>query len=145
MNHFHFLTYSKSTIVPEKFSGDLRVMLRSYARAINIQENRTGSLFQQHTKIKPLEAESHTMTPSHSMTNPQPEDQYPFTCFHYIHQNPVKAKPVRRMEDWEMSSFQDYAGLRNGSLCNKQIAHEFLEMPVSPKRFINQSYKVKIE
>ncbi|MEX0813643.1 MAG: hypothetical protein WD048_15600 [Chitinophagales bacterium] len=163
-NHFHWLCYSKSNIAGEKFSNDLRVMLRSYARAINKQEDRIGSLFQQHSKIKPLEfpggnVSSDTMTRSHSITGnrkistPQSRattldldniNQYPFTCFHYIHQNPLKAGLVKKMEDWEMSSFRDYAGIRNGKLCNKSIASKYLYIPDNPKEFIKQSYDVKI-
>ncbi|PZF73973.1 hypothetical protein DN068_06445 [Taibaiella soli] len=40
---------------------------------------------------------------------------------HYIHQNPIRAGLVNRLEDWEYSSFKDYAGLRNGTLCNKEM------------------------
>jgi len=29
------------------------------------------------------------------------------------------------MEDWEYSSFKDYACLRNDSLCNKQLAIKY--------------------
>ncbi len=34
-NHFHILAYTKSDIDHEKFSEDLKIMLRSYTRAIN--------------------------------------------------------------------------------------------------------------
>lgn len=142
-NHFHLLVYSRPNVVPGYFSNDLRVMLRSYTRSVNNQEKRTGSLFQQHTKIKRLEEvdSSHTITSSHSMTGN--DDDYPFNCFHYIHQNPVKAGLVKRMEDWEMSSFRDFAGLRNDSICNKELAYELLEIPKSTDLFIDQSYKLQ--
>lgn len=142
-NHFHFLVYTKENITKDKFSNDLRVMLRSYTRAINKQECRTGSLFQQHTKMKALdvEGENHTMTQSHSMTG-QSIDDYPITCFHYIHQNPMKAGLVHNMEDWEMSSFQDYTIKRKNTLCNKQIAYKFLEIPETPVLFIELSYQI---
>ena len=32
---------------------------------------------------------------------------------------------VREMEEWEFSSARDYAGLRNGTLVNKERANEF--------------------
>ena len=142
-NHFHLLVYSRSNVVPGHFSNDLRVMLRSYTRAVNNQEKRTGSLFQQHTKIKPLQKvdSSHTMTQSHSMTGN--DNDYPFICFHYIHQNPVKAGLVKRMENWEMSSFRDFAGLKNDSICNKELAYELLEIPESTDLFMDQSYKLQ--
>ena len=137
-NHFHFMVYAKPNIIPERCSNDLRVMLRSYTRAINIQENRTGSLFQQNTKVKPLDDED-----SHGMTT-NPLKDYPFICFHYLHQNPMKAGLVKRMEDWEMSSFKEYAQPDNNSLCNKTLAYQLLEIPENADQFIRQSYTVQI-
>jgi putative transposase len=54
-----------------------------------------------------------------------PEDDYPQVCFNYIHNNPVKAKLVQKVEEWEFSSAMDYAGLRKGKLINKKTAAEF--------------------
>lgn len=45
---------------------------------------------------------------------------YAVTAFHYIHQNPMQAKLVKKMETWEFSSFRDYTGFRNGDLCKKK-------------------------
>jgi len=33
---------------------------------------------------------------------------------------------VKRHQDWEFSSFNDYTGLRNGNLINKEIAFELM-------------------
>lgn len=104
-NHFHFMVQSMMNINQIKFSHDLKIMLRSYTRAINNQENRSGSLFQQNTKIKSLENGGGINS-----------DDHPFTCFHYIHQNPMKAGLVSRMEEWEMSSFKDYVESRSDSI-----------------------------
>ncbi len=43
-------------------------------------------------------------------------------CFSYIHQNPVAAGLVKHPGDWQFSSYLDYAGLRNGNLCNNKLA-----------------------
>ena len=40
----------------------------------------------------------------------------------YIHNNPVAATLVQNKCDWEFSSAQDYALIRNGTLVNKQMA-----------------------
>ena len=44
------------------------------------------------------------------------------------------------MEDWEYSSFKDYAGLRNGSLCNKELAvkHCYYQKDI----FLTESYQI---
>ncbi|WP_460541171.1 transposase [Echinicola sediminis] len=136
-NHFHFLINTKESFRQSGFSNDLMIMLRSYTRAINKQLGRTGSLFAQNTKIKLLE--THGMTQSHAMSSTN-ADTYPFVCFHYIYQNPIRAGLVNRMEHWEMSSFQDYAGFRNGSLCHKELAYQLLDLPSNPIHFIRESY-----
>ncbi len=119
-NHFHFMVSTFNNFDEEKFSNGFRILLSSYTKAINLQESRSGSLFQQNTKAKCL-----TALPNYK------SDNYGLVCFNYIHQNPVNAAIVGKMEDWEYSSFKDYAGLRNGSMCNKNLAYELIGMPRS--------------
>ena len=54
--------------------------------------------------------------------------QYATTCFYYIHQNPLRAGLVTDIADWHYSSYRDYAGLRNGTLMDKNIASQMLGM-----------------
>lgn len=131
-NHFHFLinTTGESVngnkigrlIVPGLNNG-FRLLLSSYTQAINKQEGRSGSLFRQKTKTKLLED----------------KEGYPLVCFHYIHQNPHKAKLVDKMEDWEFSSFRDYIGMRSGTLCDQRLAHELLGF--SEETLYKESYQ----
>ena len=51
-NHFHLLVSTNEN--SENLSEALRVVLSSYTRGINNQENRLGSLFQQNTKRKKI-------------------------------------------------------------------------------------------
>ena len=48
----------------------------------------------------------------------------------YIHQNPILADLVDKIEDWEFSSFQDYIGKRNGTLVNKELALDILNLDI---------------
>jgi len=148
-NHFHLMVLVKRELIHQMtnnrsekshrmniktrtFNTSIAIMLRSYTRAINKQENRTGSLFKPHTKaecincfkgLKPSFIQSNI-----SITNLLSEKQYPQVCFDYIHQNPVKAGLVKTLIDWEFSSAKDYAGLRNGKLINKAVAEEFVDI-----------------
>ena len=133
-NHFHFLinTTEKSVeklqlggIQIHKLTDCFRKLLSEYAREINDKYNRTGSLFRQKTKAK-LTIDT--------------EADYTFTCFHYIHQNPYRAKLVAKMEDWEFSSFQDYLTIRNGSLCKRELAKQLIE--IHTNTFYEDSYQV---
>ena len=91
--------------------------LSSYTKAINIQ-NQTGSnLFQKKTQAKCLTDDDRDQL-----------TYYLLTCFHYIHQNPLQANLVKKLKDWNYSSYPDYYGYRNGTLCNKVIAMEQLSL-----------------
>jgi putative transposase len=131
-NHFHFLVHSNETTIGKKeFRGQernvsegIRLLLSSYSQAINKQNGSSGSLFQQNTKASPIVKGS---------TN------YDLTVFHYIHQNAYRANLVKKMEEWEFSSFVDYCGKRNGTLCNKELAIKLLALNM--KTFYEDSYK----
>ena len=106
-------------------------MLASYTRAINKQENLTGSLFRDKTKAECL-TKTEGITPSFFNTQygtiiniPNPEKEYPQVCFNYIHNNPVKGNLVKHAEDWEFSSNQDLFGLRDWKLINRARVKEF--------------------
>lgn len=147
-NHFHLMVsvnevelpkdIIKKSANPEKFSinsitsnpnislnHSIGIVLASYTRAINIQENSTGSLFRSETKaicLNEVCGISSNWYTSYGITfmNVQiPEYQYLQTCLNYIHNNPVKAHLVTNPEDWEFSSYADLKGLRNGTLVNK--------------------------
>ncbi len=134
-NHFHFLIQpnEKGCITPptgkvQSLSSSIGILQSSYTRAIQKQENIKGSLFQQKTKAKQLEPSA------------WPGKNTYATCMHYIHQNPLKAGLVGKMEDWEYSSFQDFAQLRNGTLYNKEQAINLAELDLDT--FIKDSYGV---
>ena len=92
-NHFHFLLQPTENGLKERntFGGKsmqelayrIGILLSSYSQAINKQNKTTGSLFQQKTKAKILSEISNGSRIS-----------YFEQCFHYIHQNPVKAKTI---------------------------------------------------
>jgi REP-associated tyrosine transposase len=122
-NHFHFLIHADErtekklpgvTITRKALSEGVRLLLSSYSKGINEQENRTGNLIQQKTKSKCVFDTSNW------------QQGYTATCFHYIHQNPLRAGLVHEIEDWHFSSYRDYAGLRQGTLCNQHLAKDLL-------------------
>lgn len=117
------LTKTKTRTLNESIG----ILLRSYTRAINKQENSTGSVFRKETKAECL-TNANGITPSFygSHINVRiPEKEYPQACFNYIHQNPVKANLVKLPEEWEFSSYPDYSGMRDGKLINRARAAEF--------------------
>jgi REP element-mobilizing transposase RayT len=102
-NHFHFLiradersikTKSVGSLTLSELSNGFRLIQSSYSQAFNKRNNRTGSLFRQNSKAKWIETAR--------------DSAYLKMCFHYIHQNPLRARLIARLEDWPYSSFQEY-------------------------------------
>jgi len=132
-NHYHFLINATDVSATPKQNGNIetcelsngfRLLQSCYAKYINKERGRTGSLFKQKAQAKSmLDGDEH----------------YEFTAFHYIHQNPFAANLVSRIEEWPYSSFAEYAGLRNGTLCNKELAFRLIGF--GKDNFIEESYK----
>ena len=115
-NHFHLLVQVRDDATPVTCGAAFRTLLSSYTRAIQRQENTTGSLFQQQTQAKNLA---------------DGDQSYAGICFCYIHQNPLRAGLVSDLADWPWSSFVDYSGLRAGTLCDQSETVKTLGIPVN--------------
>ncbi|CAN5433370.1 hypothetical protein BH09BAC3_BH09BAC3_07200 [soil metagenome] len=144
-NHFHFLIHANSDtckIVRESpipinaLTENIRVLLSSYTLAIQKQEKIVGNLFQQKTKSKCVNLD---------------DSNYSTTAFHYIHKNPYNAGLIRRMEDWEFSSFREYlkygpdeiVNVPDGefsmdNLCNRKLAYKLLQL--TPDSISREAY-----
>lgn len=111
----------------QALSHAIGIMLSSYTRAINIQENCSGALFRPKTKAKDGWIDGFiTLEGKHKDLFFRPGNDYARQCFHYIHKNPEEAKLVSKAEAWLYSSARDYAGRRKRSLCNLPLARELL-------------------
>jgi putative transposase len=140
-NHFHFIISTNEYSCEIKQQGNIsidavtnaiRKLLSSYARLYNKKYQQSGSVFRQKTKFKCL------TNNDAAVLAPLNVREYLFTCFHYVHQNPLRAGLVNKLEAWDFSSFKDYARLRNGTLVNKEVAK--LYEIYNPANFIKESY-----
>ncbi len=52
-------------------------------------------------------------------------------CFHYIHQNPIKASLCMTFEDWPYSSFREYLD-GTDEICKHETAYRLLSIPKEP-------------
>ncbi|MDR9363887.1 MAG: transposase [Balneolaceae bacterium] len=134
-NHFHWLIKTKGLddledIESSKMNSHpqhslvrcIANLLSSYTQAINKQENRSGSLFRSKTKSQKID-----------------DPDYALICFLYIHQNPLRAGICEDLACWKFSSYRDYAGLRNGKLCNRELGIKNLELPSGVNEFVKMS------
>jgi REP element-mobilizing transposase RayT len=94
-NHYHFLLYLKD----ENLSNAMKSLSVAYTKAINKRFNRSGVLFQGRFQNIHVAETEHLVN-----------------LVRYIHLNPIKARIVDKIEEWEFSSYLEYAGLRPGKL-----------------------------
>ncbi|MFH1523233.1 MAG: transposase [Patescibacteria group bacterium] len=99
-NHIHLLLKQLTDNGISKF---LHKLSMGYTHYFNYRYKRSGSLFQG------------TYNAIHVKT-----DEYLHCLSGYINGNPEIHK-ICKAEEWPWSSCQDYLGLRNGTLCNKNI------------------------
>ena len=119
---------SSRTPNTRSLNKSIGILLASYTRAINKEQNLSGSLFRKRTKAECINCQN-GISPSfigNKINVAISEKQYPQVCFNYIHENPVKANLVKTASDWEFSSVKDYTGLRKGKLVNKLIAGNYV-------------------
>ncbi len=158
-NHFHFMVHisepktmsdkqtesgtnfnNSNPSLNQRLSQSIGVMLRSYTRAINLQQKRSGKLFREGTKAICINAntqlaKSWYLNQGVTMINHvESEKQYPNICYNYILFNPVKDGLVKHAEEWEFSSYRDAIGLRNGKLINREMINSF-GLDVNPEIF----------
>jgi len=105
--------------------GDLQ---KGYAQAINKERNWTGSLFRTPFKAKDGWINEFVTVDKKGKNDFRflPGNDYSYKCLEYIHRNPVKAKLVKNTTDYRWSSAKEYAGIRNGSLCNFELGREII-------------------
>jgi len=106
--HFHFLIQVCS-VDSINIQRKIAILLSSYTKTLNLSFHRHGSLFQPRSKAIEIN-----------------DENYLLTLISYIHQNPIRAKLVKNICDWEYSSYHELAGLRKEFLVSSSlINHHF--------------------
>lgn len=100
-NHFHLLIQQKTDLPITQL---LLKICTGYSKYFNKKYDRVGAVFQDRSKAVRIEK----------------NEQLLWTSF-YIHNNPKKAGLVTDLSDYKWGSYLDYVGLREGTLCKKDI------------------------
>jgi putative transposase len=100
-NHYHMLVFANR-------DGSLGVFIQwlfnSYSQAFNMQEKRSGTLFEGRAKSKLIF-----------------ENEYLFQITRYIHLNPVHAGLVQKPENWAFSNYREFIGMRKSPLFDAEF------------------------
>jgi len=100
-NHIHLLLRQDSETPIYKLMSSLHT---SYSMHFNRKYNRVGHVFQGRFRQKEVD-----------------KDEYLLQVSSYIHLNPVKDGLVEKLNDYQWSSYPDYIGIREGTLCDKEL------------------------
>jgi putative transposase len=115
-NHYHFLLRQESDLPLSKFIG---VLFNAYAQAVNKQQARSGSLFEGRFRHRRIDR----------------EDYLTHLC-RYIHLNPVKAQLAQQPQDWPYSNYQDWIGLRSGTLMDRLFNEDHFLSAEAYQKFV---------
>ena len=117
-NHYHFILRQIRNKGIEKFMHKLGL---GYTKYFNKKHNRSGSLFQ--GRFKSIHIDT---------------DEYLTWLSAYININPRLHRVTNNLEKYLWSSYLDYTGLRQGTLCSKDIVlNQFTHKDYTYKNFIN--------
>jgi putative transposase len=114
--HYHFLVQLHTNNFP---FAVMQPFSLSYTKAVNLQQNRVGSLFQGRFKSVLVDSSAYLLQLSR-----------------YIHLNPVRANLVKKPADWVFSSYRDYIGMRNGKIPRKEMVMASFQKPMDYQEFV---------
>ena len=104
-NHFHFFIRVNDV---DEFEKGIKNFFISYSKAINLRYNRVGHLFQGRFKLEKITSNS-----------------YYTRIITYIHQNPLVAKLVKKLEDYKYSSYRSYLSTKPSMLKRQEVLDWF--------------------
>jgi REP element-mobilizing transposase RayT len=115
-NHYHFLLRQETALPLSKF---INVLFNAYVQATNRQQGRKGPLFEGRFKHVWVDRE-----------------RYLVHLCRYIHLNPLKARLVSEVEAWPWSNYLEWAGLRTGTLQDREFVRERFSSSDAYRRFV---------
>ena len=116
-NHFHLLLKQMLEGGIEEF---MRKILNSYTKYYNTRYKRVGSLFQGQFKAVAIESDEQLIHVSR-----------------YIHLNPYVADLTSTLDNYNYSSYPNFIGIKESSICVPQAILGFFKSRGEYKAFIN--------
>jgi len=124
-NHFHMLIQQKTDLPITQL---ILKVCTGYSKYFNKKYDRVGSVFQDRFKSVRIKK----------------NEQLLWTSF-YIHDNPRRAKIIKKLTNYRWNSYLDYAGLQYESLCKKEIIIEQFNSPSSYLKYFDDLKFKEIE
>jgi putative transposase len=116
-NHVHLLVETGS----QPLSSFMQGLQQSYTQYFNRKHRKVGHLFQGRYKAIVCD-----------------KDAYLLTLIRYIHQNPVRAKMVRRIDEYRYSGHRNYVEGRESEVLKPRMALDMLGGRGGYRRFVQE-------
>ena len=125
-NHYHFLIRQDNDV---EISRTIQAIFNSYSKAVNLQIDRSGTLFEGRFKALLIDDETYLL----------------HLC-RYIHRNPIDAYPplIKKLEDWRWSNYPEWAGLRKGNLVDHEFIAEYFQKADGYQQFVYETPSAKV-
>jgi putative transposase len=124
-NHYHMVLFAHQDSSPGFF---IQRLFNSYSQAFNMQEKRSGTLFEGRAKSKLIF-----------------ENEYLYQITRYIHLNPVQAGLVQKPEDWAFSNYREFIGIRKSLSFDAEFLETQFGTPEEYRKFVEEGISLEIE
>ena len=115
-NHYHFLLRQNSET---KISDFMKAVFFVYSSAFNTAYKRSGTLFEGPFRATWVD-----------------KIEYALHLCRYIHRNPLDAKMVVTPEQWHYSNYQEFIGIRKGTLVDMDFVNQNFASPKAYEDFV---------
>ena len=115
-NHYHFLLRQNGETTISDF---MKAVFFVYSSAFNTAYNRSGTLFEGPFRATWVD-----------------KIGYALHLCRYIHRNPLDARMVVRPEQWHYSNYQEFIGIRKGTLVDMDFVNQNFASPKAYEDFV---------
>ena len=115
-NHFHFV-FRQNT--QHSISDCMHRIFNSYSKAFNKRYNLSGTLFEAPFKAKLVDS-----------------NEYLAHLCRYVHRNPLEARLVDELSEWEHSNYLEWIGKRSGEMVDLEMVNTLFPRPGQYEEFV---------
>ena len=116
-NHYHLIL---KQLEFGSIGSFLKTVFNAYTQAINKRFGFSGTIFQGQAKVKEIDT-----------------DSYCLQVVRYIHLNPLTAKLIRSIEEWQYSDYLEWIGKRDGSLIDYHLRDSYFKSGGEYQKFVD--------
>ncbi len=117
-NHYHLVIKQNTN---GSIGSFLKTVFNAYTQAINKKYNLSGTIFQGQAKVKEIDT-----------------DSYCLQVIRYIHLNPLTARLIKDVEEWNYGNYLEWIGKRKSALMDYQLRDSYFQNGEDYRKFIDE-------